>query len=323
MNNGNNGKPRQINRVATPIKVNQNTNNVQPQNQGQQVNNNNKGNNKAPQMPPIPPKKVRPKKEVKPKKVDTHDPTYAVFGTILLILFAALVAFLGLYVVPKYLDNRRGDREFNDKPTTQKTTTVNNNIATYTLTNNKYIDTEASYTVADIFNLSLVNNGTDFDIMINNKKITTSDYVLPQVGVVDDIIIFITKNVENRTTKLYAVSKDTEVLLDLYTLSEDENGMVIMNDATSIVFNSVTVVLVGSRVSNESLILDNNFGANIGYNICNVDIMNEQKITDEYTVNANYSFTYLGNHEFSKLEQISSETLSEYKVAKNLCNQEG
>ena len=293
MNNG--MKPRQINRVATPIQVDASGNNVKNNNQvnngptpNQQINRvatpiqvSNTNNTGVSQekvnntLNAIPPKKERPK-QVKTKKVDTHDPTNALFVTILLIIFACLVAFLGLYIVPKYLDNRSRDYTYNDGEEITTTQVVNNQINTLKLSDNKYINVDSTFNVKEMFVLGLVGNGTNFDLYVNNKKISSCDYMLSTVGVVDDVLIIAIKNNAIRTTKLYAITKDGEIILDIYAL---DSGMVL-NDDDFVVFNSISLVLLASRVVDNNLITENTFGLSTGLNLCSEELMSGKNITD-------------------------------------------
>lgn len=321
MNNGNNSnKPRQINRIATPIKVDNNTNATNQVNVGNpNVQNNQVAVNQGPQGgKKVPVNKVKPPKKVKPKKEDTHDPTVMIFVMIMLLLVAVLVAFLGLYIIPEYLDNRNKERDYNDVTVT--TTMPHDNVVHhYSLSNAVYINNANSFVVGDKFIINLVNNGTNFDILVNNKKITSADYLLTNVGVVDDILLFMVQNKGVRTTKLYGVAANSlEVVLEIYNLGEDI-GMVLLPDNKGAVFNRATIVLLGSRINNSSLILDDSFGQVNGFNICNADILNQNNIGDNYRVTATYSFEYLGDYKFSKLELINMTDLGTYRTNNNLC----
>lgn len=319
MNNGN--KPRQINRVATPIKVDNKQ--IEQESQPNQVVTEQQPREKTVTkqventMKQIPPKKKAPvKKEKKVKKVDNHDPTMAVFGMILLLIFTFLVAFLGLYIVPRYLQNQNRVK-YNDK-TTSPVEQIDNQIVVTTLAATSLISEANSYNVEGKFNVGLVSNGTNLDVMINNKKITSSDYLLPAVATVDDLVLFTVQNKEARTTKLYAVTEAGEVVLELYDIL-GEDGMVIMPNSSSIIYNSVSIVVLGSRVNGGSLILDNEFGKTNGLNICSTDVLSDNNIDDEYHVYGTYSFEYIGDHKFSDPVLIGTTSLSQYKTQEGLC----
>ena len=105
-------KPKQINRVATPIKVDSQGNRIEP---------------------------VVVKTVVKEEKKEVeHDSTTAVFVVVLLIILACLVAFIFLYIVPRYLDAKSKEYHYNDATTTTSVF-VNNMIEQYTLSNETYI----------------------------------------------------------------------------------------------------------------------------------------------------------------------------------------
>ena len=285
-------KPKQINRVATPIKVDTNGNKIE----------------ETPQV-------VEVKKEE--KVVEEHDSTTAVFVVVLLIILAFLVAFIFLYIVPKYLDANDRKYEYNDATTTTSVF-VNNSFEQYTLSDSVYINQAGVFNVGNIINLSLENNGTNLDIVVAGKKIVSADYLLPKLAIVDDILVFVVQNKDVRTTKLFAVDKDGEVVYELYNIRNND-GMVLLPDVSSIIFNNVSVVVMTSRVEGINLILDNTYGVKTGINLCSSDALLKHKIGDNFAAIASYSFEYLGNKKFSNPTIIHSTSIIDYKNQKNLC----
>lgn len=285
-------RPKQINRVATPIRVDSNGNKIEEVKQVENI--------------------------VKPViEEEEHDSTTAVFVVVLLIILACLVAFIFMYIVPRYLDAKGKRYEYNDATTTTSVY-INNIFEQYTLSNDVYISSNNSYNVGNIINLSLSNNGEDFDILVNNKKITNADYLLPKVAIVDELIVFAVQNKEIRTTKLFIADKDGKVVYELYNINNND-GMVLLPDVSSIIFNNVSVVVMASRVNGNNLILDNKYGIKDGINICSSEALLKHKIGDNFAAVATYSFEYLGDKKFSDPVIIHSTNINEYINSNNIC----
>lgn len=284
-------KPKQINRVATPIKVDSQGNRIEP---------------------------VVVKTVVKEEKKEVeHDSTTAVFVVVLLIILACLVAFIFLYIVPRYLDAKSKEYHYNDATTTTSVF-VDNMIEQYTLSNETYISTDASFNVGNKILLGIKNNGVNNDILVNNKVVANADYLLPRVAIVDDLLIFVIQNKELRTTKLLIADNEGKIVYELYNIKNND-GMVLMPDASSIIFNNVSVVVIASRVNGNNLILDNTYGVKNGINICSSEALLKHKIGDNFAAIATYSFEYLGDKKFSDPVIIHSTNINEYINSNNIC----
>lgn len=284
-------KPKQINRVATPIKVDSQGNRIEP---------------------------VVVKTVVKEEKKEVeHDSTTAVFVVVLLIILACLVAFIFLYIVPRYLDAKSKEYYYNDATTTTSVF-VDNMIEQYTLSNETYISTDASFNVGNKILLGIKNNGVNNDILVNNKVVASADYLLPRVAIVDDLLIFVIQNKELRTTKLLIADNEGKIVYELYNIKNND-GMVLMPDASSIIFNNVSVVVIASRVNGNNLILDNTYGVKNGINICSSEALLKHKVGDNFAAIATYSFEYLGDKKFSDPVIIHSTNINEYINSNNIC----
>lgn len=284
-------RPKQINRVATPIKVDSQGNRIEPDIV-----------------------KTVEKKEI--KEIKEHDSTTAVFVVVLLIILACLVAFIFLYIVPKYLEAKSKEYHYNDATTTTSVF-VNNILEQYTLSNDIYISNDSVFNVGD-YKISLKNNGETRDILINDKAVVSADYLLPKVAIVDNLLIFVVQNKEIRTTKLLIVDSDANIVYELYNIKNND-GMVLMPDSSSIIFNSVSIVVIASRVNGNNLILDNTYGVKSGINICSSDALISHNIGDNFATIATYSFEYLGNKTFSDPTIIHSTNINEYIESNGIC----
>lgn len=286
--NNNDYSHKQINRVATPIQLDNN---------GNVVNQNNV------------------KKTV--KVVKEHDSSTMVFVVVMLIILAVVCAFAFFYVVPRLMDEDKTNNGFNDaEPTTESIIKpINNTITKYTLNGGETLNTSGDYIVNDKFQLQL--SGDEIiTISVNGKEVSNSKSVLANVGVVDDILLFVTQDNVFRTTKLLGVTVDGEKVLEIYTVTE---GMALLPDINSVVFNNASLVIMTSRVLNKNLILDNEYGSITGINLCNNEVLLENKIDGKFNVMANYSIEYLGNHKFSVPKVINAVSLNDYKETSRVC----
>ena len=299
-----NNKP--INRIATPIKLDKNGERIDS------VDN--------PVILTAEEKQEKIKEKVikeKNKKIEEHDPTTAIFIVILLIIFAILAAFICLYVVPRYLDSQNYHVEYNDKDKVIVSTKKVYPFTKYTLLDTVYVDTANTFDIND-FKIELEYNGTNFNVIINGTMLIKADYVLPNVAIVDDLLLIATQNEALRTTRLFAVDINGVVMQEWHQIGDTE-GMVLLPDSSSIVFNSVNIVLLGSRVTGKNLILDKKLGNTEGLDLCNADVMGQYGIDDSFKVMGTYSIEYLGGHKFSDPKLLHSTSISDYKTVNNLC----
>lgn len=302
-NDPNRGK--QINRVATPIKLDASGQRIESDDNPVILTSEEK-------------KEIIENKRIEAinKKIEEHDPTTAIFVVVLLIIAAILAAFIFLYVMPRVVESKNHNYQYNDK---KSTTTINKEIykiKEYTLLDTPYVTDIGTYNVNN-FNIKLEYNGDDYNISVNDTMVTRADYLISKVATIDDLIMFTTQNKESRTTKLYAVDTAGVVVKEFYNLGDD--GMVLLPDSSSVIYNSVNIVVLGSRVLDKQLILDNGFGKVTGIDICNNNLLSEYKVDDNFSVLGTYSIEYLGNHEFSEPRLINSTSLCDYKTTNNYC----
>lgn len=283
--NNNGMPPKQINRVATPIKLDEHGNRIE-----------------------------EPVKQVvkKPIIVKEHNAETAIFITVLLIILAILCAFIFYFIVPRYLESKNNKITYNDATTTT-TKVINNHFDEVNLNNNNLIES-GSFEVFDSYKLSKNNR----EVFVNDVKITDADYLLPTIGSVDDLILFVTQDKKNRTTKLYSVDKLGRVVLELYNLP-NVDGMVLMSDPSSFIYNSVSLVFIASRVENNNLILNNEFASLKGINMCVEDELNKNNVNKEFMAIGTYSIEYLGDHKFSNPILLHSISVEDYITQKNVC----
>lgn len=305
-NNDDNKKIRQINRIATPIKLDQN---------GQRIE-----SDDNPVILTVEEKnELREERRIEEKnrKIEEHDPSTAIFVVVLLIIFAILVAFIYFYVVPKYIESRGYNLEYNDKPKTTTTAKKTYPLTQYTLIDTVYINNANVFNINN-FEIEYEYNGTNFNLIVNGTMVDKSDYLLPKVAIVDDLLLIATQDRGLRTTTLYAVDEVGVVIKEWYNLA-DMDGMVLLPDSSSIIFNNVNFVLLGSRVVGKELILENTFGKVTGVNLCNESLV-EHNVDEKFLVLGTFTIEYLGNHEFSEPRLIHSTSIVDYKTINNLCN---
>lgn len=239
-----------------------------------------------------------------------------VIVVLLLIVLAILCAIIFYVIVPRVINFREQNRGYNDL-VTKSTSNVQNFYSTKILNNNQNIIASGDYTINSEYQMTLIPSGAYFDILVNNKKITTSKMVFPTIGFIDDLMLFVTQENIYRTTRLFAVDSTGNIVFDFYNVKSSE-GLVLMPDASSFIYNTTSLVVMTSRVQEQSIILDNNFGAMAGISICDVDKLHEKSITDDSVVIGTYSIEYMGEHKFD-IKRINGISLGQYKTQKNYC----
>lgn len=283
---------KQINRIAKPIQVNTNEG-ASPEQQ-----------NIPPSQPP------------KKKKKEISKETILIMIIILLGL-ACFSALIFLIIISKP-EAKKSSLKYNDV-TTSSTTNVNDaHFISYELLSDiERINMEGNYTLNN-FHITLNNKGTSFDILVNNKFITSANYLINKVGFVDDLIMFTTGNNDTRTTKFYVVDTSGNIIYDIYDYNEID-GMVL-TDTNAVNYNPSSIIISMSRVNNNNIYNSNKLGNNTAADICNEDSLFQNSIETNKAVKINYSIEYLGNHKFSNPSIIYEESLSDYKTNNNLCN---
>lgn len=304
-NNENNNK--QINRIATPIKLDKNGERIE--------------SNDNPVILTTEDKKeiIKTRKiKEKNKKIEEHDPTTAVFVVVLLIILAILAAFICLYIVPRYIDSKNLNLQYNDKPNYSTTTKKVYPLTKYTLVDSVYINTASTYKVGN-YDIEMEYNGSNFNVIINGVLLTRSDYVLPNVAIVDNLLLIATQDKSIRSTHLYAVDEAGVLINEWYQIGKND-GMLLLPDSSSIIFNSVNFVLLGSRVNGNKIMLHSTDTLDDGINLCGSDTLLNNGITEAFTAIATYNIEYIGNKQFSEPKLMFSTSISDYKTANNICN---
>lgn len=283
---------KQINRIATPIQVNKNENSNAEQ-------------------PSIPPKQTSKKQTRKKLSKETILTIIIVF---LSILCLGAFIFLIIIFIPS---SKQTSLKYNDatKPTTSLEEPYY--ISSESLSEIEKIDIDDSYTLNN-FIFTLKRNTTSLDILVNDKFITSANYLISNVGFVDDLVMFTTKNTDSRTTTFYIVDQSGNIVYEIYNY-DDIDGMVL-NDTNAVNYNSTVIVLSMARVNNNLIYNSNKLGNNTSADICNEDSLFQNSIETKKAVKINYSLEYLGNHKFSNPFIIYEESLSDYKANNNLCN---
>lgn len=287
--NPNENQHNQINRVAQVIQVND--------------------PNKQEVVTTVP---VEPVKQEKVKK--KKDPVTIIFIIILLLI----ICFLGYLFIFYLLPNLKGNNEVIDTTTTT-TASLGYNIDTLSYSEYSYINFDDLSKVNDDFTIECRGNGINLDIYVNSVKITSADTLITKVGLVDNKIIFVTQNNAERTTKLFVVNIQGEVVYELYDI-KDSNGMVLNNDSTSFSFSGKYISFMTSRVnSRNELVTSNEFGFNEGINVCDMETLSNNGITDDDVVIASYTIEYMGDDKFSDPSIKYNVKLSEYKSVNGIC----
>ncbi len=290
-NNRNGYPPKQINRIATPIRLDEHGT-------------------------PLPSDEKKEKKRVpnkRTKKRQDHDPSTMIFITVLLIILAILCAFAFFYVIPRYMEQRQMSERTTTTTTTRRTN-ASSVITSLSINNGSVLNALGFYEVDDAFSLEL-NEATDgFNIAVNGVVVTQADEVMANVGRVDDIILFQVQNTDERFSRLLGVTTEGKII---YTLDYISDAMALLRDSSSVVYNRISFVALSSKIDGTKLFTKRDEQP---VDICDTAALSELGIDDNFVVMGNYSIEYLGNQEFATPVSISNVTLGEYKTVNNLCN---
>lgn len=285
---------KQINRIAKPIQVNPNGDNVNNQ---QPVNN-------------IPPKQL-PKKNKKKVSKET------IFIIIIIILsILCLLAFIYLMIISTS-KNPQSFLKYKDATTSTTKANEKHFINYELLSESDKIDYESTFNINN-FNFTLNASGSTLNINVNGKKITSANYLVNKVGFVDDLVMFSTGSNTTRTTTFYVVDTSGNIIYDIYNYSDIDG--IVLTDSNAVNYNPSSIVLSMSRVSNNLIYNGNKIGSNNYANICDEDSLFQNSIEIGKPVRINYSLEYLGDHKFSSPLIIYEESFSDYKANNNLCN---
>lgn len=279
---------KQINRIATPIKVNQ---------EGEKI--------EEVRTP-----EVQPKKQLKQKTTITFN-TEAIVKTLIVIFVIGIIGLSAYLLIPESI---KGNKiPYNDITTI----TTYPSLDFYSLTSTKvsdspYIMEDIEYQIGN-FTLRKSNN----IIYINNLKVAEGENVSSTLGTVDDLLMF-TASSGVRTNTLYIVDKNTNIIKEYYHIG-DINGMVIENESDAVNYNSESILIKASNVINDTIVPNNTKGNIKQVSLCDENALFESSIEINKPVVVYYSIMYKGNHEFSDPLSVYEETMEEYKNKHNYC----
>ena len=293
---------KQINRVATPIKVSEN-NSINNTNVNLPNNDNNNKNNK----------KRKVKKSRKKLKIKATTIYQSVIG---LMFISIIVLAINLIEPDKIL--KRHTLKYNDIKTTEPA-----NIYPFSeksIGASEYLTEATNIYINEFFDLSLIsNNSNNLDLIVNGKKIASVDKVLTKVGFVDDLIIIGVENNSIRTTRLFVIDASGQIVTEFYQLG-GVDGLTLISGNDTITYNNLTAVLKGTSVFDDKVYFSNNLGNNVSTTICSDEELFANSVSLNVPVNAYYTLEYIGAHRFKELAPIYQEKLTQYRENNHLCN---
>ena len=234
------------------------------------------------------------------KHREEHDPSTAIFITIILIIIAAFLFFI-VYI---YIPNKKVIANIPTKTTSEKKNKYYFNVIDISLND---ISTEFSYSL-NKFKINVVSGNGKNQILVNNVNIGECDRLEPRVSIVDNILFLFLKNNLPRQNRLIGINEDGKIIVNL-TGVNSLSGMSL----EKVSFNTDSINLEVSRIYDGKLILSSNFGDTTGSPLCN------SKDSKDLLVLGNYELSYKGNKEMNELVLISGSSISEYVKANNLC----
>lgn len=302
---------KQINRVVAPIQVDANGNKVENpvNNQPKIVNTSIRqvvNPNGTPNLPP-----EKPKKE--------HDQTNTVFVVVLLIILACVCGFVFYIILPRQ-EEKENRLRYNDGTTTKYVDTEKTNYSFKSLRINEgaKVTTTGNYIVDNDFQIATVANGSMMSVSINGKQVATVKAIIPTIGRVDDLIIMLFNDGNARQNRVVVYDKTGNNILEIRNI-EGVDGMIPLGDASSLIVNSNSFVILASRVVGNNLVLSNTYGEISGTSVCDTENLSASGISDEYMVVGSFAIEYKGNHEFSTPTNITSINLGDYKSSNRYC----
>ena len=233
------------------------------------------------------------------KHREEHDPSTAIFITIILIIIAAFLFFI-VYI---YIPNKKVIANIPTKTTSEKKNKYYFNVIDISLND---ISTEFSYSL-NKFKINVVSGNGKNQILVNNVNIGECDRLEPRVSIVDNILFLFLKNNLPRQNRLIGINEDGKIIVNL-TGVNSLSGMSL----EKVSFNTDSINLEVSRIYDGKLILSSNFGDTTGSPLCN------SKDSKDLLVLGNYELSYKGNKEMNELVLISGSSISEYVKANNL-----
>ncbi len=287
--------PKPINRVAVPIRVDEFGNRIE-------------------NTPPPSPAPVMEPNIIndEPKKI--HDSSTIIFILVLLIILAILVAFIFYVIVPRFEKGKT--LQYNDK--TSEVLEQTYQIQSISINQNMDILNNGQFIIDDHFTLKTSLQGTQLGVYINDVFVTNTLRVLSTVGRVDDLLLLTLEDAQTRGTRLIAIEKSGNKVYEISSI-EGMDGMKILPSKSSVIFNASSIVLLTSRVNEKKLILDNDIISKDTLDICNKESLTSRGIDDQFIVIGTFSFTYEGNHTFSRPKRINQVTLGDYQKTNHYC----
>ena len=234
------------------------------------------------------------------KHHEEHDPSTAIFITIIHIIIAAFLFFI-VYI---YIPNKKVIANIPTTTTSEKKNKYYFNVIDISLND---ISTEFSYSL-NKFKINVVSGNGKNQILVNNVNIGECDRLEPKVSIVDNILFLFLKNNLPRQNRLIGINEDGKIIVNL-TGVNSLSGMSL----EKVSFNTDSINLEVSRIYDGKLILSSNFGDTTGSPLCN------SKDSKDLLVLGNYELSYKGNKEMNELVLISGSSISEYVKANNLC----
>ncbi|MCH5166636.1 MAG: hypothetical protein J1F35_01965 [Erysipelotrichales bacterium] len=277
-----------INRVATPIQLDKDGNEIKEQ------------------MVAITPENVTTKKVKKQKKeVDIN----LVLKVLIVLLVIGNLSCLVYLFVPNAGSSKI---KYNDVPADVSDDAFSI-FTSKTVEKNDHLTDGKEYKINDRFKIKIINR----EVLVNGKKITDADKVSSEIGLIDDLIMFTTENNNIRSKALYAVDEKGTKYLDIHNI---ENGKVIMNDAKSLDYQITNVIIKTSNVLNDAIYLGESLDSLNPISICDNIALSTHSTGLNTSVITYYRLDYLEDHKFSELVPTYEVTLGEYRSINNYCN---
>lgn len=279
---------KQINRIATPIRVDENGQRIEEPKVDQPVENT---------------VKIK-KTEVKKKKLKKE----TILEALIIVVVIGIILSSAYLLIPN--TSTKSNLKYNDISTTKKDDTLEEYFfESINLNERLYLEEGFDYQVGP-FTLKTLNSS----VFVNNTIVGTHSKVSSNVALIDDLLLFVASSDEERSTVLYAIDTSGNKVLEMYHVG-DINGMVI----ESVVFNRISIVIVAKNVIGDSIIPNNTINNMNPVSICSEDKLFENSIEINKPVIVHYSYTYKGKHEFSEGLNIYEVSLDKYKKDNNYC----
>ncbi len=264
-------------------------------------------------------------------------------NTLLIILLVVIIILLSVFGFLLYLQNKDNSKVNNNQNNVAAPTNNNQNsevntgkqnsvtIVEYTKekidekTNRIRFEGENDLSTTRDYSLAINNLKVDFgfpgttdqSIKVNDNEIGTS-FWYPEIYTIDDTTIFVTGGTDIRSTTVYLVNKNGELIKKIYNLDPNYSDMVISGAQENLVINKEGLKFKGTRGTHGptiySLQKSGNYSSLADIDLSKCSVFNKYA---EEVMDGTYEMKYLGNSSWGELTNTGYTLLKDTDIKCN------